>query len=713
MAFPTTRARASGAQNSDSTTHVIAMPGGTTTPGDVILVFFSCDGAVSIDSTPGYTGLGRLAQGGDCTHAVVWRRATGTDALTITTNTAQQSTHISISVSNATDPQAMLDQGDSAPWVTFSALSPTQGATDYLCIIGMGVDSSTGASQSVVGVPAEFGDLTSQNPSGVNSASTFTCESEVTNSSLAPLYATLNHPEQWVSSTVAMAFELHESPTGSLTQPVIRSESSSWVAATGNVIVPRPSGLGVGDLMLAFLVASHEERDIFSCNWDRSDAIIWWLDGRDPGWVSPYQASARLFARIATADDVAQPSFVFTRSWGGQVGVHITAFEAGTFNPTNPLADGMNAFVWDDPNYWTSSHFISSATAVNQGILMGFFGCSTEGNAWSYPTSSPMNFVGRITTGWLASGVYWQYSPSSGDTSPYYVQFSASTSQFLSLAIVVQPLAAVARIRSGRGAARGAPRGWRDTSHGHLRTGKAAGAGAGHGTSARATVAGQGGKGVAALGATGVRSGGVGSAVAAVGDYLPVASGTSAAVPVPAGVSSGRTVLVALWLDAAASLSVTKPANFTELTSPPETATTVSSTRLFWTQASGSDTGTYTFSWTGAHRYEGVALLLARTRSSGAPASPFEDAARASSAGVVVSTTPAVSGTASAVDRLGLWVGGASSQADWAPPEGWRLVVAGARLAVACQRRDAGATGSVTGQGSGGWARGWGDAWGH
>src|SRR4051812_7518141 len=269
------------------------MPGGTTTATDVLLCFFSSDGGVSISPSGGWALLGSVSLGAPCTGSVWWKRATGVDALTLTTSSAQQSTHITISVRNAANPQAVFQYGDTSPYMMFSGVSPPQGYSDYLCIASVTTDSSTTTSQSMTALPPNFGTLTSRNPTTTQSAATFTCEGNFAAVPyLEPGSAIMNSPEEWVSFTVAMAFEPHDAPTGSLTQPVIRSVSGGWVAGAGIVVVPRPAGLVAGDLMVAWLVASHEERYITDCNWDRADAVLMQEDGRaNPFTQSPYQPS--------------------------------------------------------------------------------------------------------------------------------------------------------------------------------------------------------------------------------------------------------------------------------------------------------------------------------------------------------------------------------------------------------------------------------------
>src|SRR4051812_50221704 len=96
------------------------MPGGTTTATDVLLCFFSSDGGVSISPSGGWALLGSVSLGAPCTGSVWWKRATGSGALTLTTSSAQQATHITISGRNAAQPQAGFQDGGTPPYMMVS-----------------------------------------------------------------------------------------------------------------------------------------------------------------------------------------------------------------------------------------------------------------------------------------------------------------------------------------------------------------------------------------------------------------------------------------------------------------------------------------------------------------------------------------------------------------------------------------------------------------
>ncbi len=135
------------------------------------------------------------------------------------------------------------------------------------------------------------------------------------------------------------------------------------------------------------------------------------------------------------------------------------------------------------------------------------------------------------------------------------------------------------------------------------------------------------------------------------GTYLGGASSASAAVAVPASVAADDIILVHLYKENTAA--ITPPAGFTQVTnSPIATTTSVSQQSVWWKRATGGDTGTYTFSWTGSAWTEGVATRYTGCVTSG---DPTEVNNFATSGSTAVLASPAVSGTTADVDRLLVW----------------------------------------------------------
>ena len=136
------------------------------------------------------------------------------------------------------------------------------------------------------------------------------------------------------------------------------------------------------------------------------------------------------------------------------------------------------------------------------------------------------------------------------------------------------------------------------------------------------------------------------------GTYLGGSSATSAAIAVPASVASGDIILVYLYKENTAA--ITQPAGFTQVTnSPIATTGSVSQQSVWWKRATGNDTGTYTFTWTGAAWTEGVALRFTGCVTSGDPTEVNNFAQTSTSA----SASPSVSGTVLGSERLLVWSG--------------------------------------------------------
>lgn len=182
-----------------------------------------------------------------------------------------------------------------------------------------------------------------------------------------------------------------------------------------------------------------------------------------------------------------------------------------------------------------------------------------------------------------------------------------------------------------------------------------------------------------------------------VGTYLAAASATTAAVAVPAGAQANDVVLAHLWKVSAAA--VTPPAGFTECTNSPISTVTngVHSQHVFWKRLTGSDSGTYSFSWTGSTTREGVACLYRGCVTTGDP-TEINNAAQDSSS---TAPTPAVSGTTGGADRL-LTIGFTKfNTGTLTPPTGFTLnsTSTGTERVVTATmvKASAGATGSLSG----------------
>lgn len=169
---------------------------------------------------------------------------------------------------------------------------------------------------------------------------------------------------------------------------------------------------------------------------------------------------------------------------------------------------------------------------------------------------------------------------------------------------------------------------------------------------------------------------------------------TSAAIPAPAGVALNDIVLVQLYKENGAT--VTMPSGFTEVDVAPTTTGSVQWHHVFWKRATASEPSTYNFSWTGSTYRAGVAHRYAGAITTGSPVDVSNKAARSTSG----ATTPAVAVTTTGADRLLVWLGSSFSTVSWTPPSGFTLRAPPTTLVLAAATKAqaaAGASGSITG----------------
>ena len=143
----------------DATSHPIDLPGGLLT-GDLILVFFSCDGNPTVSINTGVSGEGwtieSYAYGTTAvTGAVIWKISDGTDALTLTTNQAQVSNTQAYGLYNvnASDPITVTSATGASGNPNPPSNTGAYGAVDYLWFAVAAADSY--ASLATAG-PADF-----------------------------------------------------------------------------------------------------------------------------------------------------------------------------------------------------------------------------------------------------------------------------------------------------------------------------------------------------------------------------------------------------------------------------------------------------------------------------------------------------------------------------------------------------------------------------
>lgn len=197
MVFPVVEARATAATTAvDTTSHAITMPSGVR-HGELLICLFSCDGTPTLTLQNGWTQLISAANTTVVTGYVLFKFASGTDSLTITTSASEQSSHITMRISNAGVPRAASANGSST-----NSNPPNENpgfAEDWLWLATRSGDSTTVATVA----PTNFAQLQTQAAAGINGASSNTAERSVNATSQDPGTFTSGN-EQWASFTVSI-----------------------------------------------------------------------------------------------------------------------------------------------------------------------------------------------------------------------------------------------------------------------------------------------------------------------------------------------------------------------------------------------------------------------------------------------------------------------------------------------------------------------------
>ncbi len=208
--FPSTNMEvlgsASGTQESASPTHVITLPTGVAV-GDMILVAFSSRFVTGANIHIG-TGWTKLAQGNDgvsgsetITGAIFYKIASGNDALTISTTSNVQSSHVSYRIAGAKRVSGTFASGsDDAPNPPLFA--PTDGAGDYLWLATAHLRGNV----VIVSDPEDFdAAISSVGFGGTNSATTAMASRMVLNTaSFDPTAFSSDEDTEWLSFTLVL-----------------------------------------------------------------------------------------------------------------------------------------------------------------------------------------------------------------------------------------------------------------------------------------------------------------------------------------------------------------------------------------------------------------------------------------------------------------------------------------------------------------------------
>lgn len=215
MAFPLVQARASGRTSGNVTSHPITLPAGIVAT-ELLIVLFSVDGTptTSVQSGVDWTILGQISDGfSNVAAAVCYKTATGSDSLTLGTSASEQSSHISLRISDGGTPTASSSSGGFSGSSNSNPPShtPPGGAKDYLWIATRSGDSTTVATAA----PANYSNLQTLAAATTQGASSNTAERSL-NAAVEDPGTFTSASQKWVCWTIAV-------PPGASAAPPPRS----------------------------------------------------------------------------------------------------------------------------------------------------------------------------------------------------------------------------------------------------------------------------------------------------------------------------------------------------------------------------------------------------------------------------------------------------------------------------------------------------------
>jgi hypothetical protein len=199
MAFPTVTLRSTGSESQvDRTAHPVTIPDGVA--GELIVVVFSCDGAVDCTASVGWSRAGQRSNGTAVTGAVFTKLSASptADVLTVTTSTMQQASWVVLRVQDAAQVELASSDGSGTNSDPPLLTSPA-GSIEHLWIAARCGDARVVATAA----PNNFLNLTTATAQGSGGASTNTAEALAWGPSTDPSAFT-SASEQWVCFTLAL-----------------------------------------------------------------------------------------------------------------------------------------------------------------------------------------------------------------------------------------------------------------------------------------------------------------------------------------------------------------------------------------------------------------------------------------------------------------------------------------------------------------------------
>jgi len=219
------------------------------------------------------------------------------------------------------------------------------------------------------------------------------------------------------------------------TTPVVRSASSGGEDNSPTVTVTKPSGLAVGDYLLAFH-ESDADGGLASMSAPAGFAELS-SQAPDPGTNIP---AGKVWGKVADASDVAASTFAFPDATGANCSVVLLAIQEGTFDPEDPTSTP----VWASQGDAAGTNITApTTTGVLDGLLLTGHMADTGGTVRTFSTApSGMTLTHQSAAGtstYTRIAVYQESLSASGATGTRSAVLSASPNGWIATSLVVNP----------------------------------------------------------------------------------------------------------------------------------------------------------------------------------------------------------------------------------------------------------------------------------
>lgn len=232
--------------------------------------------------------------------------------------------------------------------------------------------------------------------------------------------------------------------------PTLRgTPTSSGQANAPTATATKPTGLAVGDLLLAF----HESDSDGTLAAMTQPSGFTTLGTPQAGNSTTNIPPFKVWYKIATSTDVAASSFAFPDSSGANCSLILMAFQAGTFDATTPVSvttynsqgNAPNASIGPAPNI----------TGTSGALLLCGYAIDSGGTLRSYSgTPSGMTLVHESTAGgatYTRIAVYSQTLASGGAIGTKTATLSATPNGWATVSLLVNPAATASAPTVGAG----------------------------------------------------------------------------------------------------------------------------------------------------------------------------------------------------------------------------------------------------------------------